>query len=172
MAAAMLIMLLVGIVQVSLGPWLEAGLGLRDLAASRWLSALLGVAAAAALAAQLLLVPRLRNSRSAAFPIAAGVLAAGALMLELAGTWMVSVVGAAIFGFGLGIGLPTCANAVAEGGQAGKALGRLAAAQVLGHAAGAAVGGVLLAAQLDIAPLAPVPMLLASIAFALRSYKK
>ena len=69
-AAAMLVMLLVGMVQVSLGPWLEAGLGLQDLAASRWLGVLLGLAAAGALAAQLLVVPRVAGSRLAAFVVA------------------------------------------------------------------------------------------------------
>ena len=144
-AAAMLVMLLVGMVQVSLGPWLEAGLGLQDLAASRWLGVLLGLAAAGALAAQLLVVPRVAGSRLAAFVVAGFMLASGALLLELATVRLVSVTGAILLGLGLGVSLPLCAAAVAGSSQAGAALGRLSAAQVLGHAAGAAAGGALLA---------------------------
>jgi MFS family permease len=165
-AAAMLVMLLVGTVQVSLGPWLEAGLGLHDMAASRWLGVLLGMAAAGTLAAQLLLLPRIKETRRAAFMVAACMLASGALLLELAAGRLVSIAGALLLGLGLGVTLPLCAVAVAGGGRAGTALGRLSAAQVLGHAAGAAAGGALLATGLSAAALGPALMLLASIAFA------
>ena len=168
-AAAMLVMLLVGIVQVSLGPWLEAGLGLQDLAASRWLGVLLGLAAAGALAAQLLLVPRIGGSRRTVFLAAGVMLASGALMLELAAVRPVSVAGAALLGLGLGVALPLCAAAVASSSQAGAALGRLSAAQVLGQAAGAAAGGALVAAGIGTAVVAPALMLSACLAFAVHS---
>jgi MFS family permease len=170
--AAMFVMLLVGVVQVSLGPWLEAGLGLQDLAASRWLGVLLGVAAAGALAAQLLAVPRIGGSRQAAFLVAGVMLASGAVVLELATVRLVSVAGAVLLGLGLGVALPLCAAAVAGSGQAGAALGRLSAAQVLGHAAGAAAGGMLLAAGMGTAVVAPALMLSACIAFAIHSCRR
>jgi MFS family permease len=172
MVAAMLVMTLLGIVQVSLGPWLEAGLGLRDLAASRWLGVLLAIAAAGTLAAQLLMVPRIGASRRAAFLVGGSMLAAGTLMLELAAGWRVSIAGATLFGLGLGVALPLCAAAVVGSSQAGSALGRLGAAQVLGQAAGAGAGGMLLMAGAGTAVVAPVLMLLAFIAFAIHGRKQ
>jgi hypothetical protein len=100
------------------------------------------------------------------------MLAAGTLMLELAAGWRVSIAGATLFGLGLGVALPLCAAAVVGSSQAGSALGRLGAAQVLGQAAGAGAGGMLLMAGAGTAVVAPVLMLLAFIAFAIHGRKQ
>ena len=118
------------------------------------------------------MVPRIGASRRAAFLLTGGMLAAGTLMLELAAGWTLSIAGAILFGLGLGVALPLCAAAVAGSSQAGSALGRLGAAQVLGQAAGAGAGGMLLMAGAGTAVVAPVLMLLAFIAFAIHGRKQ
>lgn len=134
-----------GQLQFSIGLHAQTRLGLTALQASQFVGVLLTIAAIAALLVQLFVIRRLNDRALAALLVSAVMASAAVALVYWSGSWWHFGLAAVFVGVSLAIAFPACAAILAsleDPQRLGRSMGAFGSAQPVGYALGAALGGL------------------------------